>query len=453
MSTNRKLVAVGSLLVAMLIVIFAVVFFVNDDEEDDSDGGEISSERQMSVSSDAVAILVVDAFDPPPDFSTPELKDTDNCLVTPDGQGHAFIDGAGHAFIDGAGGYAELTSHGEVVYDQFQELLQAQNGALQDGTYGQAAFGVEWIRLIQQWELPDGEVLLVGVDTEGYTTAALATNIPDAMNRITNEYGINSFVLNLSFAVVPCGLLDETPDEDLLQRYIEILEEEFPELAEVFNSLVDKYDGNVIMALNDPTFTEGRSVIQSTIMQANYVPFYEDRAAYFDGDLKGCLESQGQKPPDGPSCENPFFPDDALYLELETMMERSTGNNHRIIQVGSAGNTDMPFPFAPAFYPTVISVSAEFSGANFQQAQPTSNDGEVQMNGLHTFNSEIYAGTSFAAPRLSVEAAIYLLKGGTTSCTGSVDNSAPPMAHPIWDNLPRTDAADQYCTDFNNLVP
>jgi hypothetical protein len=127
------------------------------------------------------------------------------------------------------------------------------------------------------------------------------------------------------------------------------------------------------------------------------------------------------------------------------------------IMVASAGNEGLPFPYAPAIADNVVSVSADYPDVdvcrNMLTAAGTgdilSNDGEIMMNGF--FNC--LPGTSFAAPKLSFEMALYLLRGGDTTC----DGLQPPLAYEQtlpnqWLNIRRNVAANLHCSDFNHLV-
>jgi hypothetical protein len=156
-----------------------------------------------------------------------------------------------------------------------------------------------------------------------------------------------------------------------------------------------------------------------------------------------------------------------LQKDLDNFRQNTDDGKLSVIPIASAGNEGRNFPYAPGLWPTVVSISAEYTGYETcstpagasKKPSPLSNNGEVAKNGMF----ECHAGTSFAAPRLSMEAALYLLAGGNVVCTGTLlDNqkpegisttSSPPLAHLPWDNLERRVASVRYCEDFNNLVP
>jgi hypothetical protein len=143
-----------------------------------------------------------------------------------------------------------------------------------------------------------------------------------------------------------------------------------------------------------------------------------------------------------------------LAVELGSLQGRtlSRGNNAIVFSIASAGNRGDSYAFAPGYYDSVVSVSADYSGPENCPADQNllkSNSGEVQMYGV----TNCIPGTSFAAPRLSAEAALYLLRGGPILCQGSNGTpSSPPMAHAAFDDLTRHAASEDYCQEFNQLL-
>jgi hypothetical protein len=106
----------------------------------------------------------------------------------------------------------------------------------------------------------------------------------------------------------------------------------------------------------------------------------------------------------------------------------------------------LDFPFAPAIWNSVVSVSATEADPAFAgPAVPGSdlrtrysNGGEVMLDGQYTYGTTSVHGTSFAAPRLAYLEALYLLGGGAVPCGQPV----PPLGYsdmeggsPQWDNL------------------
>jgi hypothetical protein len=493
MKDKRQLLLTILALMLIVVVILLGLFLSGDDDNSDEDERtqtEEPIETELTVSQDAVAVLVVDVFAPLDDFE-PKEPDDENCLITPEGQGHASLQGAGHASLQGAGhaslqGAGDVIYHGETVYTQFGALLTESGGRLQSAGTGQDILGETWMRGVQQWAFEDGaEVLLVGVDTIGYSTAVIAQRIPDALDLLEIEFGLSRFVVNMSFAIVPCESLLEGLDPSAVQgEYRDILEQEFPELAALFDRLVS--EGGVdeatalVTVLNlSTTPPEARARVEAAVLDRQTGTTYRERNIEDMGEyLVECYSSvEGisveqqdaiitptfDPDTDGkgliiPECEDPIFAGDPLIGVLREVVVRDVDveDGRKVINIASAGNSDLDFAFAPAYYPSVVSVSAAFSslpvGVGAGVAL-TSNAGEVMMDGVYGHDGVFDVGTSFAAPRLSVEAAFYLIRSGETTCTGVAGQSSPPLAHLGWDNLLRVDAGRNYCQEFNALVP
>ena len=91
------------------------------------------------------------------------------------------------------------------------------------------------------------------------------------------------------------------------------------------------------------------------------------------------------------------------------------------ISIAAAGNSGFNFPFAPAIWDSVLSVSAGDAG---QKPAAYSNWGEVVASGVHPMATAV-VGTSFAAPRMSLAAAFYLLD--LDELTASCGTASPPL--------------------------
>jgi hypothetical protein len=76
----------------------------------------------------------------------------------------------------------------------------------------------------------------------------------------------------------------------------------------------------------------------------------------------------------------------------------------------------VPFPFMPAGWPGVLSVSASDGLTSY------SNDGEEKLDGTATYASIPVKGTSFASPRLAAALGVYeYMTGANASCAASLD--------------------------------
>ncbi len=109
----------------------------------------------------------------------------------------------------------------------------------------------------------------------------------------------------------------------------------------------------------------------------------------------------------------------------------------------------LPFPFAPGLWNPVVSTSA--SDEDPQTRADYSNSGEVLLDGRTSAGTTNVHGTSFAAPRLSAQEAVYLFTGGETTCASNI----PPLGYTnsdlggqTWQNLEVAAAAAGYCPAF-----
>ena len=375
-----------------------------------------------------VAILVVDVFEvlsPPVD---PEPIVNETCVITPDGQDGAQFGGVGitsalHPFGD---------PHGRLVYSEVQALLWNAGAIPMTHTF----FGPEpWIRDVETWEIAgEGNVILVGVDTDGYTTEAIETRVLEAIDFVRDELQAGPVVLNLSFALIPCGDFPQLSEDD----YLAILQEgeEYDYLESLYNSLRDQ-ELNPVEILRREEFVPVRQKVYIDVTRPALQAVFQ--AAYAaDGTPTFSVSS------------------DPLRALLEDALPAD------VVAVAAAGNDGRDFPYAPARYGNVVSVSAEYTGVEAcqeilsatGQSAVLSNKAEVQMHGLY----DCLPGTSFAAPRLSFEMALYLLRGGSIDCDGLFppldyeEGDDPDPNNLNWDDLPRQDASDDHCTSFNDLI-
>ena len=141
--------------------------------------------------------------------------------------------------------------------------------------------------------------------------------------------------------------------------------------------------------------------------------------------------------------------------------EQGIEDHHQFISIAAAGNFGQTYPFAPALWDSVVSVSAYDALTDVFDGSPNrykSNSGEIAMPGMFAQPVTDIQGTSFAAPRLSVLAALYLLHPAAGIC----DSSIPTLGYAdrekefnlgIVQNLLWQDAASTYCPDFqDNLL-
>jgi hypothetical protein len=344
-----------------------------------------------------------------------------NCTVAADGQTYSAsgatysASGAGDALLHV---YDEELSHGDLVFQKFVQLLDRLrdgilNGAIpwppEEGAPGVAILVVDdfsrGIPEVLSWDIDDVEWLrLIAVDTDRFN---METGIiADRINEAIAYERLERFVINMSFAIVPCQPLSE-------DEYIAMVENDpvLSDLEEILQNLLDEGaspDDRQELRNEAARFLHERALLLSSYNEANQ-SFHEKR-----------LEN------------------DPL---IELLVGRSEYSELEVISVAATGNAGLPYPFAPAMWRQVLSVSAVADYANAGEVVAEVEGNSVVM--LTPQSAQIH-GTSFAAPELSVRAAYYLMQGHGADC----DGLRPPLAYMAWDNLPLRDAAHTYCNGF-----
>jgi hypothetical protein len=484
-----------ALISALLIVIIVllILLFTNQVVAPPELGGT------PAISGPSAAVLVVDVFEPLPTTSpeataTPEVTPdvSGDCALTPDGEPHSeiaesgnraisgagnrAISGAGNRAISGAGGKIVIDPHGRLVYHEIEALLRTGGGTQAELVLGsEPSINRPWIRDIGRWQTKGGNMVLAAVDTDGYNTDVIGSRIQETVQLLNQRYGITRFVINMSFVVVPCDSVTAPLD------YLKILD--------------DPAYQNLKQAL-DAAIANGEDLVDVMVRQPDFPAFRQDvlnqRTVQFERTLESCYgqpsiprgtgqtgaaaqqaaptaaptltaAAQPIAPGAGPgtqACQNLLRGNDPLAQRL-TQLDGSqlNGGTAQIIAIASSGNRGDSFSFAPGYWPNVVSVGADYTGWDKcdLQTEPLGNMGEVRMSGLY----DCLSGTSFAAPRLSYEAGLYLMLGGAMSCNGSDGTSSPPLAYTldhngdgIFDfyNWPRVEGADRYCKVFNSTL-
>ncbi|HVU10354.1 MAG TPA: S8 family serine peptidase [Phototrophicaceae bacterium] len=291
--------------------------------------------------------------------------DQQNCTVIPEGQSFFATSGTSFFATSGTGFFATSgTNNGTPT---------AQSAPQPHGV----RVSNEIRQLVQQYgsNLP---IDVVPVDTNGYTTTVITNRLTQTIAQLSGRNPNASFVVNMSFAVVPCSALAD--------------------LA-VYEAMMEQTDADLAGDL--------------TAMQAVFTQLL----------ASGVYNS-------------PLVGNDALQSTLTTACRgrRAACNsgNHPVIMVAAAGNSSEPFPFFPAAWNGIIAVSASDDSSDFVATTGVrssySNAGEVLMPGM--WGTEL--GTSFAAPRYSFAMALFLL-GQTPSACAAPIAPAPPVD---WLNSP-----------------
>ena len=405
--------------------------------------------------SDVVAILVIDDFDAPASEKTFDAHPEEDCVVTSMGAQVA----GGHGAIEGDA--PMNTSHGHLVFTEIQQELKNAGLArvAQGDTWwhsrGDYGAGQSWSREVDIWRAgTDGEpdILLVGVDTDQYLARDISSHIETLTNMMTmpaapaptptsSPERVVRFVLNMSFQVVPCEFLKgsvEVGREALrLAHYLEITSQ-----VSGLNELQADLNGFV-------GATEAE-------LKEKLGPFGQKITDYIskpDNDVASSLTNSARAKKD------PL---------LQFLGRANAEGNKRVIPVAAAGNglgsthERLPFPFAPAIWDSIVSVSAEspLSPGTSKLTADYSNDGEITQSGELKYLDPATGpwtliGTSFAAPRLAVKEAFYLLNGEPVTCVGKPDSipplgyNGPPGTPYTWLNL-TPQHAEGYCAQFGN---
>lgn len=148
----------------------------------------------------------------------------------------------------------------------------------------------------------------------------------------------------------------------------------------------------------------------------------------------------------------------SVEVERDRDMDPTCPVDIPVIPIGAAGNAGWQFPMMPALWDSVVSTSAEeglpdeLASCNMNNNAFCSNFAEVKLSGTHPyedallvgntsdcvpgFDCKLYEdqvkGTSYAAPRLSVLAALYLVRGGEVPCTDQLVTDPkifPPLGY------------------------
>ncbi len=276
-------------------------------------------------------------------------------------------------------------------------------------------------------------------DEAGYQSDLILPEIQSAVAELSAQ-GISRFVLNMSFVFIPCA------DESLGFNYADFIQarRNNPE-----RSLVEHLGGsprNVQAILKDSRIgyidEAGLTDIGAEIPRSKALP-----------SAPGQARIDGVPPvPPTPSAAKPEFRAQDLRIlklfsntKLETDPLRNFLRQSRdltIIPVASSGNFKQRKPFYPAQWPEVISVSA--NEGNDVRFWLHSNNGDVSVPGAwFSFDDDQYrAGTSFAAPVVSMLIAIDLTQ---TQPRCKVRGNAPALARGTYNNTLLMEAVGQYC--------
>lgn len=261
------------------------------------------------------------------------------------------------------------------------------------------------------------------VDTAGRDTAEIVATIRAGFEYISRvgEVEVADFVVNMSFAVVPCAVA-----ADLGASQVGTFEEYVTALR-LLNGIGEQYEGQLTSLLTTPLGAEDDPLLAYL---ACPLPVHNQWKSVCDG----------HSHVDGAKLDS-------------------------LVHVASAGNLGHEFALYPAAWPTVISVSSQdVTAGGFSTLRSSyANSGEVLAPGAFYELSRpggdrtlAYAGTSFSAPVVTLFTALDL--GGPRLCSpGSLHEplaTAPALAYGANDDIPLdsvfgggASAIDLYCAE------
>jgi hypothetical protein len=312
---------------------------------------------------------------------------------------------------DGSGSVP--ASHGWLVWQVFQQLF----GKLPQEAVNRIVF--------QQVDI---------ADQQGYRSDLILPALQAAVQKLSGQ-GIKRFVLNMSFVFIPCT------DKDLGFNISDFLKSRQNTPG---RSLIEQIG-------DDPQYV--RSVLKDSrigyIDDTSFAPF--DQSASRGSQRLSAAALTTLIPPTPSATQPGFRAKDLRVLKLFNNSKLQSDplrdflrqqRDLMIVPVASSGNFKQRKPFYPARWPEVISVSA--NEGNNLRFWLHSNNGDVSVPGAwFLFDDGQYrAGTSFAAPVVSLLIAVDLTQS-TPKC--SVRGNTPVLAHGSYDNQLLIDAVAQYC--------
>ena len=272
--------------------------------------------------------------------------------------------------------YASGTlTHGALVFNHINALLE---GALTSSGFSPNRSGSDVV-----WTDGSKRVAVVMVDALDYNapkpTLDVARMLSERMFKLLDD-GYDTFVLNMSFAILPCAIAEGLATSGIT---------------------FDQYVSSVQAAGN---------YYYEQIMTPVETLMHPDPLHYL---LSQCAGSQAAFGAKSQFSQQTFAPDIRLPEDLRPVEMRfespCDGNTRlRVAYAGSSGNSRLPFPFYPAAWREVVSVSASQDGAlatysNYNADSVLQggwfllvNGGQLQ--GRVTSSSVHYRGTSFSGP-------------------------------------------------------
>jgi hypothetical protein len=416
----------------------------------------------FSAPSGSVAVLAIDDFGGP--GPTPSTSSQANCTYPTGTFGSK----------GGGGGLPTDMHHGVAVFNELYGLFT--NGLKSSSTpYRFEDLGTYGVKLpVEVWPHANASIMLVGVDSADFDTATISDRLRSVIATLV-KHGVERFVLNMSFVIAPCDPKQWLDDIGYAStNNVKVIAEAYRRdigqngdisyLNNVINGLVDPQKAWTALWIEpDASFAEAKSHLSiGTLTRL----LYGDVASVFGKSDNGVTLTQAQQKLQQTLVEQLH---DRTQLGKLLAGYVSSDGNPKVIPVAAAGNgfdfdpavpptpttgatptatcaataaatptatpTGPPdptrglrldFPFAPAMWNTVVSVSSLAPDHDGDLRAWYSNSGEVILDGRVWLNVSSCPnpwpinGTSFAAPRLSYLEARYLLGGGAVTCDGHV---------------------------------
>lgn len=291
--------------------------------------------------------------------------------------------------LDGLEASGEV-SHGALVYQYTLALVDHLDGTvfkgfapadpahhlLQQAVFVRDAAGAGNAR----------EIVVQAVDTRHYETSVIAAAINDALMRLPAQFGIYRAAINMSFAIVPCSVKENYEQSGAKG--------------------IDAYAASLLGA--------GYGTFRNELMKVLFTPVQQaslpDPLEYYLA--TGALPKGQQRMP--PQSTTPHFP-----------------NMDAVVALASSGNDGLPFPYAPAMWPHVIAVGADYALTTLETT--FSNTADIRTGGAwyrvealvgtpgggtRVADYAVVAGTSFASPGAAVFSALDLMRS-RSRCWGS----------------------------------
>jgi len=331
--------------------------------------GQLRDHVQLDYHGNDVAILVVDDFGGVYDLPAALRAGAD--IDYDDLQGML------------AGG---ALSHGALVFQQLKELAAA--AAEDDTPYP----GTPNASSAKYHALGGPRLLIQAVDAAGLDTEDLASALTAAVTGLDDGY--QRVVVNMSFAIVPCAVVDDVATT-IGTGGIPNFEAYVASLLQV-NALAP-------LELDDL----GKLAAEPVALSSD--PFFEYLACPLPSVAGGEHRCDGKT--------------DSTAMIVSTL-----------VHVASSGNFGNGYALYPAALPTVISVGSldvtadaySASRSGFSNAATVLAPGALYQLGATQTRQVVYAGTSFAAPVVSLYAALDLMSNAPRCDAGSL--ASDPMA-------------------------